>query len=61
MLDDENIIKQRDHSDALGVAAHLYEQVAYECQVEHAAHDGRPLTRVIVAGMGGSALAADLA
>ncbi len=48
MLDDENIIKQRDHSDALGVAAHLYEQVAYECQLEHAAHDGRPLTRVIV-------------
>lgn len=61
MLDDENIIKQRDHSDALGVAAHLYEQVAYECRLEHAAHDGRPLTRVIVAGMGGSALAADLA
>lgn len=61
MLDDLNILSQRDPEDALGVAASLYKQVGYAGELVDAEHDGRPLTNVIVTGMGGSALAADFA
>lgn len=61
MLDDANIIKQRDTSGALDVAANLYKQVSYDCQLVDEDHDGREIRQVIVAGMGGSALAADTA
>lgn len=61
MLDDVNVLKQRDRSDALGVAANLYRQAVYEERLVDSEHDNRPLASVIVAGMGGSALAADLA
>lgn len=60
MLDDANVIKQRDQGDALGVAAALYAQVEYDCPLEHSDNDGRPIENVIIAGMGGSALAADV-
>lgn len=60
MLDDANVIKQRDVSGALAVAASLYKQVSYDCQLAHAAHDGREIRAIVVAGMGGSALAADV-
>jgi glucose/mannose-6-phosphate isomerase len=61
MLDDNNVIKQRDPADALGVAAAQYEQARFSVEVENPEQDGREITRVIVAGMGGSALAALLA
>jgi glucose/mannose-6-phosphate isomerase len=61
MLDDQNVLKQRDGQGALEVAAHLYEQASYDVVLEYAAHDQRPLTSVVIAGMGGSALAADIA
>lgn len=60
MLDDTNVIKQRDTSGALEVAANLYKQVAYDSQLQFAENDGRTIDSVIVAGMGGSALAADV-
>lgn len=60
MLDDSNVLKQRDKSGALGVAAQLYRQAGYEVSLVDAEHDQRPLKHIIVAGMGGSALAADL-
>lgn len=60
MLDDVNVIKQRDHSGALEIAAQLYKQVAYDCQLADSEHDGREIKQVVVAGMGGSALAADV-
>lgn len=60
MLDDTNVLKQRDRSDALGVAASLHHQVSYDCPLAHVSHDGRELTSVVIAGMGGSALAADV-
>ncbi len=60
MLDDANVIKQRDVAGALDVAASLYKQVAYDSQLVHPEHDGRPLEHIVVAGMGGSALAADV-
>ena len=61
MLDDANVIKQRDRQKALAVADELYKQVGYEVTLEHADHDDREITSVVVCGMGGSALAADLA
>ena len=61
MLDDNNVLRQRDPEDALGVAASQFEQARFSVQVAEPEHDGREITRVIVAGMGGSALAALLA
>lgn len=61
MLDDLNVLAQRDPEDALGVAAGLYKQAGYAGDLIDAAHDGRELRNVIVTGMGGSALAADFA
>ena len=61
MLDDNNVLKQRDPSDALGVAARQYEQARFSVEVQSPDHDGREITRIVVAGMGGSALAALLA
>jgi glucose/mannose-6-phosphate isomerase len=61
MLDDNNVLKQRDPKDALGVAAHEYEQASFTVKVLHPEHDGRDITKIVVAGMGGSALAALLA
>jgi glucose/mannose-6-phosphate isomerase len=61
MLDDLNVLAQRDPEDALGVATKLYAQAGYVGDLVDADHDGRELTNVIVAGMGGSALAADFA
>lgn len=58
MLDDANVIRQRDPSGALGVAADQWQQVQYEAFVENGDHDGRDVTKVVVTGMGGSALAA---
>lgn len=60
MLDDANVIKQRDISGALDVAANLFKQVSYDCPLVDAEHDGRAIENVVVAGMGGSALAADV-
>lgn len=61
MLDDSNVLRQRDPEDALGVAAVQFEQARFSVQVVHPENDGRAITRVVVAGMGGSALAALLA
>lgn len=58
MLDDQNLIQQRDPQDALGVAAHQAHQVAWQAEVMYPEHDGRNIEQVIVTGMGGSALAA---
>lgn len=61
MLDDNNVIRQRDPEDALGVAAAQFEQARFSVEVAHPENDGRQITRVVVVGMGGSALAALLA
>ena len=61
MLDDGNVLKQRDSGGALEVAANLYAQASYEGDFVNADHDDRTITSIIVAGMGGSALAADMA
>lgn len=61
MLDDANVLQQRDPKNALGVAADQWQQVQYPAEVVNGDHDGRQLTKVVIAGMGGSALAALLA
>ncbi len=60
MLDDENVLRQRDSKGALGVAAAEPDQLGYDAQVVDSEHDGRELRSVVVTGMGGSALAAEL-
>lgn len=61
MLDDKNVLQQRDPENALGIAAKQWEQVEFAAEIADGEHDGRHLTKVVVAGMGGSALAALLA
>lgn len=61
MLDDNNVIDQRDPSGALRVAATQWEQTTFEAEVQDGAHDERRIETVVVAGMGGSSLAALLA
>lgn len=61
MLDDANILKQRDPENALGVAAEEWQQVQLAAEVLDASSDSPAITKVVVAGMGGSALAAVLA
>jgi glucose/mannose-6-phosphate isomerase len=58
MLDDENVLRQRDPSGALAVAASQFEQARFAVHVAHPEHDNRAITKVVVVGMGGSALAA---
>ncbi len=60
MLDDANVIKQRDTSGALSVAENLYTQASFAVELQETDHDGRTIQQIVVAGMGGSALAADL-
>lgn len=61
MLDDDNVLRQRDPSGALKIASQQYQQATFAVQVEHPENDGREITRVVVVGMGGSALAASAA
>ncbi len=61
MLDDANVLKQRDPEGALAVAAEQWQQVQFAAEVVDGDHDNRPVTKVVVAGMGGSALAALIA
>jgi glucose/mannose-6-phosphate isomerase len=58
MLDDLNVIGQRDPQGALRVAAEQYSQARFAAEVSNGENDHRDITRVIVSGMGGSALAA---
>ncbi len=58
MLDDSNVLRQRDPQGALAIAAAQCEQTLYDAEVQCPEHDGRMIGRVVVAGMGGSALAA---
>jgi len=57
-LDNQNVLAQKDPQGALRVAAQQYKQATFDASVLNAEHDGRPITSVVVTGMGGSALAA---
>lgn len=57
MLDDGRVIKQRDSQDALGIVASQWRQAKYDTGVLHGDNDGREIKKIVIAGMGGSALA----
>lgn len=61
MLDDDNVIRQRDPAGALGVASEQWQQATFAVEVQNPENDGRQIQNIVVAGMGGSALAALLA
>lgn len=58
MLDDMNVIAQRDGSDALGLAHATPEQLLHEFGIQ-AVGQGGVITSVVFAAMGGSALQAE--
>lgn len=58
MLDDLNVLSQRDPAGALEVAATQFKQAQFPAEIKNPEHDGRDILQVVVAGMGGSALAA---
>jgi glucose-6-phosphate isomerase len=58
MLDDENVIRQRDPNGALNVTAKQFEQTLFAADVRNSDHDGREIKNLVIAGMGGSALSA---
>jgi glucose/mannose-6-phosphate isomerase len=59
MLDNQNVIDQRDPFGALGAAAGEWKQLAADYEI-HGDVDPKEYDQVIIAGMGGSALAGDL-
>jgi glucose/mannose-6-phosphate isomerase len=59
MLDDTNILKQRDPSGALAVASMQYNQANFKADIQNSGNH-QPVYNIVVAGMGGSALAAVL-
>ena len=59
MLDDSNVISQRDPSGALAAVKALPEQARFEPVIEGDV-ERREVTNIVLAGMGGSALAADM-
>lgn len=58
MLDDANVINQRDPHGALGVAAAESQQAFFTAEVINPDHDNRDISHIVVTGMGGSVLAA---
>lgn len=60
MLDDPNVVKQRDPQDALGFAAKQPEQLAHNFGLATQDVTTRPTTAIVFAGMGGSSLVAEL-
>lgn len=57
MLDDANVLNQRDPDGALKIASMQYDQENFRVVVQNKDNDNRSITNVVVAGMGGSALA----
>lgn len=61
LLDNQNVIQQRDPAGALRVAATEWQQLSWEAEVSGAVRREGGITKLVVTGMGGSALAASLA
>jgi len=61
MLDNENVLKQRDPRGILDFIGSQPGQLAHNFGVSTAHFSGRPIDNVVFAGMGGSALVAEMA
>lgn len=57
ILDNANVINQKDPSGALMIAASQFKQTSFEAIVHSPEHDDRDITALVITGMGGSALA----
>ena len=57
ILDNANVILQKDPSGALAIAASQFRQTAFDATILSPEHDDRAITSVVISGMGGSALA----
>lgn len=57
MLDDSNVLRQRDSERTLDSGAIQYEQLAMDVEINEPEHDHRAVHNIVFAGMGGSALA----
>lgn len=60
MLDDTNVLRQRDPSQILEHVSELFKDTQWTPVLENTEHDDREILNVVIAGMGGSALAADI-
>ena len=60
MLDDHNVLAQRDPGNTRIGAAHITTQTNYDAIIEGEVPTGCSISNVVLAGMGGSALAADM-
>ena len=58
MLDDANVLRQRDSKNALGVAASEYQLLAGPIELMQSDHDSRPINNVALVGLGNCGLAA---
>ncbi len=58
MLDDLNVISQKDPQDALGIAMAQPSQALWAAEIKNVDLDMADIDTIVVAGMGGSALAA---
>lgn len=61
MLDDINVLDQRDSEKTLDSSAMQYEQLTMDVEIRNPDHDQREVNNIVFAGMGGSALAPELA
>lgn len=59
MLDDANILKQRDPTNMLGSVSQMADQLKWQPTIIDSDNDGRTIENVVIAGMGGSALGAE--
>lgn len=57
MLDDMNVLTQRDTEQTLDSSVIQYQQTTLDVEIINSAHDGRAINRIVAVGMGGSALA----
>jgi glucose/mannose-6-phosphate isomerase len=60
MLDDINVLDQRDSEKTLDSSAMQYEQLTMDVEIRNPDHDQREVKNIVFAGMGGSALAPEL-
>ena len=61
ILDNLNLIKEKDPHGGFEVVANQHLQATFEAAIANAHHDSRAISNIVVAGMGGSALAAIIA
>lgn len=60
MLDDLKMIHERDHQDALGTASKQHKQLDHKFELQNTQLKPQGFSNIIIAGMGGSALAASV-